>query len=65
MYEKLPNPELTSYHVQIGFTTVTVKGQTREDALKEARRQLCLDMPRMWDVIQKLDDSRFVVAALR
>ena len=64
MYEK-PKSEVTNFRVQIGHTTITVRCQTREDALLEARRQLCMEMPRMWDVIQKLDDSRFVIAALR
>ena len=49
------------YSVQVGFASVTVEGQTHSDAIQAARRQLCLEMPRMWDVIQNLEDDRFQV----
>jgi len=50
-----------TFHVRVGHTSVTVQGLSREDAIQHARQRLCLDMPRMWDVIQSLDDRRFEV----
>ena len=40
-------------------------GVHREEAIREARRALCRDMPRMWDVIHKLEDSQFVVEPVK
>ncbi len=57
--------ELTTYRVQLGHTYTLVKGRSKEEAVLEARRQFCHEMPRMWDMIQKLDDSRFVVIPLK
>ena len=51
----------STFQVRVGHTTVTVKGMNRDDAIEHARERLCLDMPRMWDVIQSLDDHRFEV----
>jgi hypothetical protein len=65
MFDVNSKPEVLSFSVQVGHTTVNVKGGSREEALQEARRQLCQDMPRMFDVIQLLDDSRFQVVPLR
>jgi len=58
------NPEhepKNTFHVRVGHTTVTVKVHSREDAIEHARQRLCLDMPRMWDVIQSLGHHRFEV----
>jgi hypothetical protein len=57
--------EATTYRVQLGHTTTTVRGRTVAEAIREARRALCKDMPRMWDVIHKLDDSQFVVEPIQ
>lgn len=54
-----------SFQVRVGYTTVTVKGLTRRDAIEQAREQLCLEMPRMWDVIQSLEHHRFEVFYLK
>jgi hypothetical protein len=45
----------------VGHTAVTVECHSPDEAIVLARRLLSLDMPRMWDVIQALDASRFVV----
>ncbi len=58
------NPEhepKRTFHVRVGHTTVTVKGHSRENAIGQARQQLCQDMPRMWDIIQSLGHHRFDV----
>lgn len=60
-----PPGELTTYRVQVGHTTTTVAGRTAAEAIFEARRRLCQEMPRMWDKIQKLDDAEFTVVAVK
>jgi hypothetical protein len=60
-----PPEGLITYRVQVGHTTTTVQGRSREEAIREARRALCRDMPRMWDVIHKLNDDQFVVEPLK
>lgn len=52
------------FFVRVGLTTVTVSGDSRADAIRQARRKLCREMPRMWDVIQSLDESRFQVKSV-
>ncbi len=64
LHPNLPS-ELTTYRVQLGHTTTTVQGRTTEEALFAARRQLCNEMPRMWDMIQKLEASRFEVIPVK
>lgn len=43
------------------MTRVTVASATPQEAIVAARRQLCHELPRMWDVIQQMDASRFNV----
>ena len=50
------------FRVKIGHHSVVVAGASAQDAIEQARRQLCDDMPRLWDVIRSLDDDRFDVA---
>jgi len=52
------------YEVIVGLARVHVTGASRIEAVEEARRRLCQDMPRMWDVIQSLDVQRFEVKEL-
>jgi hypothetical protein len=60
-----PSGDMTTYRVQVGHTSTTVQGRSVEDAIREARRLLCNEMPRMWDMIHKLDDSRFEVVPIK
>lgn len=53
-----------SYEVRVGFTRVRVSGSTREEAIANARRQLCLEMPRMWDLISSMSEQRFDVESI-
>ncbi|MBW3596129.1 MAG: hypothetical protein KY475_02510 [Planctomycetes bacterium] len=57
--------ETRMFSVQVGHTTTKVPGRTPAEAIHEARRRLCQEHPRMWDMIQKLDDSRFVVLPVK
>ena len=52
------------YEVIVGHASVRVVGASRDEAVAEARRQLCVQMPRMWDVIQALTVDRFTVNEL-
>ena len=49
------------YDVIVGHARVRVTGASRTEAVEEARRRLCVEMPRMWDVIQSLGEDRFCV----
>ena len=52
------------YEVRVGHVRVTVRSSSPADAIREARRLMSLDMPRLYDVIQRLDASRFQVILL-
>lgn len=56
-----PQSQKRKYRVRVGHTTVVVEAASAEEAIREARRQLCHEMPRMWDVIQSLETTRFEV----
>ena len=58
---KMFKPSANQYQVEIGHLKVIVHGQTPEEAVNNARRQLCEQLPRMWDVIANSHDDRFVV----
>ena len=49
------------FRVKVGHTAVTVPGTTPQEAVRQARKQLSMDMPRMWDVIQAMSDDCFSV----
>ncbi len=53
------------YRVVVGHTSVRVFGTSRDDAIRNARKRLCLEMPRMWDVINRLDPRSFQIETLR
>ncbi|MBX3412851.1 MAG: hypothetical protein KF708_09200 [Pirellulales bacterium] len=50
-----------SYRVRVGHAEVTVRSQSQEEAIRLARRQLCAELPRLWDVIHRLEDAQFRV----
>ena len=56
------NPQhIQQYKVQIGHHRLRLEGASREEAIAQARRMLAHDMPRLWDVIHNLEESRFTV----
>lgn len=57
---EIPNRKKT-FRVKLGHAEVSVEGETREEAIRQARRRLSLDMPRLYDVIQRIDDNEFRV----
>lgn len=63
MNEDTRHEKLQSYRIQVGHNIVIVQGTTPAEAVGEARRQLSLELPRLWDVIQSLSDDRFQILA--
>ena len=56
--------ERRHYRVEVGHVSVQVEASSPHEALQDARRWFCVDMPRFWDVIQALDADRFRVLLL-
>jgi hypothetical protein len=52
---------LNVYRVRVGHFEIIVKATSSEEAIAFARRQLALDMPRFYDIIRGLDQTRFEV----
>jgi hypothetical protein len=52
---------IVDYRVEVGHVTLSVRGASPAEAIRIARSRLCLELPRLWDVIRSMDDSRFRV----
>ncbi|MCA9223288.1 MAG: hypothetical protein KDA71_23390 [Planctomycetales bacterium] len=61
MFNDRQSAPLLAYDVQIGHVRVRVLGNSPEEAVEHARRRLCAEMPRMWDLIASLAAPRFAV----
>ena len=57
-------PESREYRVIVGHAAVNVFARSRDEAIQNARIRLCLEMPRMWDVINDLDPRSFQIESL-
>jgi hypothetical protein len=57
-------PQNREYKVIVGHASVRVFGHSREEAIQNARMRLCREMPRMWDVIERLDARSFQIEPL-
>ena len=55
------NNKPSEFDVHVGHAHVRVRANDVGEAIRVARRQLCEDLPRMWDVISQLPDERFKV----
>jgi hypothetical protein len=53
--------DIYHYDVQVGHWSVRVLGRNTAEAIEHARKRLCDDMPRLWDVITRLGVDRFHV----
>ena len=53
------------YKVRIGHTELTVNGRDPADAVRNARRRLANELPRLWDVIYRMSDEEFRVEEVR
>ncbi len=52
---------LQKFQVTVGHHQLTVEARDPEQAVDQARAQLCDELPRLWDVIRQLDRQRFEV----
>lgn len=52
---------LLTYEVTLGYHLLRVQAPDADRAVAEARRRLCAELPRLWDVIRDLDRHRFQV----
>jgi hypothetical protein len=50
-----------TFHVQVGHARVSVQCRSHEEAIALARRKLSTEMPRLYDLIHKLDARRFQI----
>ncbi len=53
------------FDIKVGHLRLTVEGESRDEALRLAREQLCTQMPRLWDVITTMSDDRFEISPLQ
>ena len=53
------------YKVRIGHTELTVNGCDPNDAVRNARRRLAGELPRLWDVIYRMSAEEFRVEEVR
>ena len=51
-----------AFEVCVGFARVRVEGDTPAEVIENARRQFCLEMPRMWDLFTNMPDQRFEIS---
>ena len=49
------------FEVCVGFARVSVEGDSPQEIIENARRQFCLEMPRMWDLFTNMPDQRFEI----
>jgi hypothetical protein len=52
---------LLTYRVRVGHLDLQIKAHDVGEAIVLARRQLAQDLPRLYDLIQKLAPARFQV----
>jgi hypothetical protein len=55
------NRTIVTYRVRIGHHDFRVRARDAAEAVEVARRQLARELPRLYDVIRSLTDSRFQV----
>ncbi len=53
-----------SYRVQLGHVQVNVPAENAQDALRRGRQRLCVEFPRLWDLINTTPDARFVITVV-
>ena len=64
MERELPGAEKRYYRVEVGHNSVMVESTSTEGAISAARTLLSLQLPRLWDVIQKLTPDKFKVSTV-
>ncbi len=63
---ELPTPASNkrTYRVEVGHNSVMVESTSTEGAIAAARTLLSLQLPRLWDVIQKMTPEKFKVSTV-
>ena len=64
MQEQIPTPDSRFYRVEVGHNSVMVESTSTEGAIRAARTLLSQQLPRLWDVIQKLTPDKFTVSTV-
>ena len=54
---------LKTFRIRVGHWEICLKARDAEEAIQLARRQMARELPRLYDVIQTLTASRFLVEA--
>jgi hypothetical protein len=54
---------LKTFRIRVGHWEISLKARDAEEAIQLARRQMARELPRLYDVIQTLTASRFLVEA--
>jgi len=49
------------YQVRVGHSEVHVEADSQEDAIRRARQELKKEMPRLYDVLHRMEDAQFLV----
>jgi hypothetical protein len=56
--------EAQMFRVTLGHLSVLVRAGDERRAIAAARDKLCVEMPRLWDVIDGMQEQRFQVELL-
>ena len=54
---------LKTYRVAVGHSEVTVQAKSPREAIRLARRKLAEELPRLYDVISSLEETKFSIDA--
>ena len=54
---------LKTFLVRVGHWEIQLKAHSAEEAIQLARRAMACELPRLYDVITKLTETRFQVEA--
>jgi len=54
---------LKSYRIHVGHWEIELKARDADEAIQLARRAMACELPRLYDVIQRLTAARFQVDA--
>jgi hypothetical protein len=54
---------LNTYRIRVGHWEICLKAHNADEAIALARREMACELPRLYDVIQKLTFARFQVEA--
>lgn len=60
---QVQSDNLRTYRVAVGHSEVEVQAKTPREAIRLARRKLAEELPRFYDVISTMEETRFNVDA--